>query len=72
MKALKYMDEDTVVKKGIEVLIKELGPVDTVRFINLPKERRLESVKRHRLWQKSLNKENFIIELFKEQGTGDM
>ena len=64
MKALKYMDEDTVVKKGIEVLIKELGPVDTVRFINLPKEKRLESIKRHRFWQKSLNKEVFLNDLF--------
>lgn len=58
------MDEDTVVKKGVEVLIKELGPVDTVRFINLSKEKRFESIKRHRLWQNSLNKEAFLNDLF--------
>jgi len=37
----------TVIRKAIEVLIKELGPVETIRFINIPKKKRMESVKRH-------------------------
>ncbi|MCJ7508302.1 MAG: hypothetical protein MUO85_06170 [candidate division Zixibacteria bacterium] len=64
MKSVKYLDEEVVIKKAVEILIKELGPVETIRFINLPKKRRLESVKRHREWQKLLNKDRFFNEVF--------
>jgi len=61
---VKYMDEELVIKKGVEALIKELGPVEAIRFINLPKRKRVESVKRHRQWQKRLDKDLFFNELF--------
>jgi hypothetical protein len=64
MKSVKYLDEEVVIKKAVEILIKELGPVETIRFINLPKKRRLESVKRHREWQKLLDKDPFFTEVF--------
>lgn len=66
MKAEKYMDEERVIKKGVQVLIKELGPVEAIRFMNLPlkRKRRLESVKRHREWQKRLDKDSFFDEVF--------
>ena len=64
MKSVKYLDEEVVIKKAVEILIKELGPVETIRFINLPKKRRLESVKRHRVWQKLLDKDRFFTEVF--------
>jgi len=64
MKTAKYMDEEQVMKKGIEALIKELGPVEAIRFINFPKKRRLESVRRHREWQKLLEKDRFFDEVF--------
>jgi len=64
MKALKYLDEEDILKKGIDVLMKELGPVETARFINIPRTKRVESVKRHRDWQKTLNKEDFLNEIF--------
>jgi len=64
MKTLKYMNEDKVLEKGIEVLMKELGPVETVRFLNIPRDKRIESVKRHRDWQKSLNTDEFVKEIF--------
>lgn len=63
-KSQKYMDEEVVVRKAMEVLIKELGAVETIRFINLPKRKRLESVRRHREWQKTLNKDGFFNEIF--------
>ena len=50
MKTARYLDEELVIKKGVEVLIKELGPVEGIPFINLPKRKRLESVRRHREW----------------------
>ncbi len=64
MKSAKYMDEEAVVKKAMKVLIKELGPVEAVRFINMPRQKRLESVKRHREWQKLLDKDQFFTEVF--------
>ena len=67
MKSLKYASEETVIKKAIEVLIRELGPVETIRFINIPKKRRMESVKRHQQWQKTLDKDRFFNEVFNGQ-----
>ena len=58
------MDEDTVIKRAVEVLIKDLGPVEAMRFINMPKKKRVESVKRHREWQKTLDKTQFFNEVF--------
>lgn len=64
MKALKYMDEEDVIKKGIDALLAALGPVEAMRFISLPKKKRMESVRRHREWQKHLEKESFFDEVF--------
>jgi hypothetical protein len=64
MRTAKYMDEDVVIKKGMEVLIRELGPVEAIRFISIPKKKRIESVKRHREWQKLLDKDKFFDEVF--------
>jgi len=64
MKIAKYMDEETVIKKGMEALIKELGPVEAIRFINIPRKKRMESVKRHREWQKLIDKKKFFDEIF--------
>jgi hypothetical protein len=65
MRGVKYMDEEVVVKKAMEVLIKELGPVEAIRFINMPRRKRVESVRRHRQWQKLLDKGQFFDEVFR-------
>jgi hypothetical protein len=64
MRTEKYMDEETIIRKGVQALIKELGPVEALRFMNLPKKKRLESVRRHRDWQKLLDKNGFFDEVF--------
>ena len=66
MNTEKYMDEEKVISRGIEALMKELGPVETARFINIAKEKRLESVKRHRRWQKKLMQGEFLDQVFAE------
>jgi hypothetical protein len=66
MRTEKYMDEEIVIKRGVKVLIRELGPVEALRFMNLPKKKRMESVRRHREWQKLLNKNRFLDEVFAE------
>jgi hypothetical protein len=65
------MDEGDVIRKAIEVLLKELGPIETIRFINMPKKKRIESVKRHREWQKQLDKEKFLNEVFSTKVQND-
>jgi hypothetical protein len=64
MKTEKYMEEETIIKKGVQVLVKELGPVEAIRFMNLSKKKRMESVRRHREWQKLLDKDRFFDEVF--------
>jgi len=60
------MDEEIMVNKGIKALIKELGPMEAIRFINMPRKKRVESVRRHREWQKNLDKEKFLDQVFGE------
>ena len=67
MTTMKYMDEEKIIKKAMDVLIKELGPVEAIRFLTLPKIKRMESIKRHRNWQKMLNKDKFFDEIFTEK-----
>jgi hypothetical protein len=66
MSAVRYLEEEIVIKKAIEALIKELGPVEAMRFVNMPRKKRLESVRRHREWQKTLNKEQYFKEVIKK------
>jgi len=47
-------------------MVKELGPVKAIRFINIPKKKRLESVKWHRKWQKLLDKDPFFEKVFSQ------
>ena len=72
MKAQVYLPEDKMIRRGLEALMAALGPVETVRFLTLPRQRRLESVRRHRQWQASLDQEQFFDQVFgaqDEQGT---
>ena len=64
MRAVKYMDEEVMVQKAIKVLIGELGPIEANRFISMPRKKRIESVRRHRQWQKQLDKEDFFDRVF--------
>jgi hypothetical protein len=64
MKAERYLNEEATIKKGVDALVKALGPVEAMRFLSLPRERRMESVKRHREWQKALNKKEFFDKVF--------
>ena len=58
------MTEELLVKKATDVLMKQLGPVESSRFIALPHKKRIESVKRHRIWQAGLNKDDFFNKVF--------
>ena len=64
MKASTFMNEEQLIANAIEALIEKLGPVETNRFLTLPKKERMESVKRHQLWQSQLEKDEFFNKVF--------
>jgi hypothetical protein len=61
MKMVKCLDQKNLIGKGIEILYRELGLVEARRFLTLthPVQRK-DSVKRHRDWQSSLDKDEFL------------
>jgi len=64
MKEHIYLQEDEMVRRAIDVLMETLGPIETFRFLNLPRQRRVDSVTRHRQWQDCLDKDRFFDEVF--------
>lgn len=60
----KYMDEELVLKKGVELLVRELGPVEALRFMSFARERKMDGIKKHRSWQKQLDKDQFFSLVF--------
>lgn len=71
MTTIRYLAEDELIYRAIEVLTTNLGPVETARFLSLPQPRRMESVRRNRLWQEGLDKKRFFDQVFGplEEGT---
>ena len=63
MKPNQFIREDQLIQQAIDTLMEKLGPVETNRFLSLPAEKRMESVKRHRKWQSKLDKESFFDEV---------
>jgi uncharacterized protein YcgL (UPF0745 family) len=64
MNTTQYLAEEDLIDKALTVLMQSLGPIETMRFLNLPRQRRLESVERHRQWQATLNQEEFFHQVF--------
>jgi hypothetical protein len=65
MKEETFLEEDVLIHKAVNALMKSLGPVETKRFLSLNNNRkRLESIKRHTKWQSNLNREKFLKEVF--------
>ena len=66
MKMSVFMSEEQLVSEAIDTLMNRLGAVETNRFLSLPREKRMESVKRHQLWQSRLEKDQFFGSIFDE------
>jgi len=67
MKASQLMKEETLIDEAIGVLMKKFGPVETSRFLAIPRPKRTESVRRHRRWQARLDKDTFFDGVFKKR-----
>ena len=66
MKTSVFMSEEKLVIEAIDTLMDRLGAVEANRFLSLPRKRRMESVKRHQLWQSQLEKDRFFGSIFDE------
>jgi hypothetical protein len=64
MKKSQMLNEEKLIKEGVQVLMDNLGPVETNRFLTLPVTRKVESVRRHRQWQAKLGKKAFFNKVF--------
>lgn len=64
MNTTTYLTEDELIERAVKALLEALGPVETMRFLTLPRPSRLESVQRHRQWQASLSQQDFFDQVF--------
>ena len=59
-----YLKEDEMIRRAIEALLRDLGPVEATRFLTLSQSRKMDSVIRHRLWQEGLDRDRFFDQVF--------
>jgi len=65
MKQGQFISEEKLLNQIIHILMEKLGHVETNRFLSLPAQKRIESVKRHRIWQSKLDKDKFFNDIFR-------
>lgn len=65
MKQGQFISEEKLLNQIIHILMEKLGPVETNRFLSLPARKRIESVRRHRMWQSALDKDKFFNDIFR-------
>jgi hypothetical protein len=58
------MNEEQLIEKAVQVLMREFGSVEASRFLSIPLQQREESLKQHQAWQDGLDKEKFFNEVF--------
>jgi len=59
-----YLEEDEVVRRAVQAIVRDLGPVEAMRFLSLHRERVFDSVAHHRQWQDGLDKDDFFDTVF--------
>jgi len=65
MKQGQFISEEKLLNQIIHILMEKFGPVETNRFLSLPAQKRIESVKRHRIWQSKLDKDKFFNDILR-------
>ena len=64
MRHQKLLSAEENIQRALDALFTALGLVETIRFLTLPRRRRLESVRRHRKWQAALDRKEFFEQVF--------
>ncbi len=60
------MNEEQLIKKAVQVLVREFGSVEASRFLSIPQHKREDSLERHQEWQKTLIKDAFFDDVFSD------
>lgn len=58
------MNEELLIEKAVQVLVREFGPIEAGRFLTMPQHKREDSLKRHQEWQDGLDKKLFFNDVF--------
>ena len=61
-----YLKEDEMIRRAIDALLRDLGPIEATRFLTLSQRRKMDSVTRHRLRQEGLDRDRFFGQIFGE------
>ena len=60
------MNEEQLIEKAVQVLVREFGSVEASRFLAIPQRKREDSLKRHQAWKNGLDKDTFFDEVFSD------
>ena len=60
------MNEEQLIKKAVQVLVREFGSVEASRFLSIPQQKRKDSLERHQAWQNGLKKDAFFDDVFSD------
>ena len=63
---MQILEEHNLLDKVLGLLMRSMGPVETTRFFAMCTPRRMDSVKRHQVWQGRLNKKDFFDKVFSD------
>ena len=66
MNVMKVENDNDLIEKAIKILDDKFGHINTMRFISLAINKRVDSVSRHRNYEKQLNKEDYFQCVFPE------
>lgn len=64
MTTTRYLTDEELIERALKALMQSLGPVETMRFLGIRRTGRLDSVQRHRRWQKNLEPQAFFDQVF--------
>jgi hypothetical protein len=67
MSTSNFLPEEMMIKRGLEALMRELGPVEAARFMSLPRSRYRDYVQWHREWQAGLDAQQLFDQVFGAQ-----
>lgn len=63
-----FLPEETMIRRALEALVDTLGPIETARFLALPRQQIPDAVEWHRQWQSTLDAEAFFDDVFTSEG----
>lgn len=68
MREHSLLSEEPLITRAVQLLMREMGSIETTRFLTMAPNLRIESVKRHQQWQQNLEPEAFFDQVFNPTG----